>query len=476
MDKTRELLFLEENSRLVLLEWVPSSAYYIQSLQKRFDCQNASPGFDKGGTSDRLSCFHVTGLLDSEPNSAQVIIQEDEVKFREVEHRAMEFIRLDGVIRIAETGANHQQEDIGVEITRNGRVSYGLELFGKQSFDNLSRIIADLSEDTSRVMETLLNTYQRNILDVVYFGESLHRDKYIVLLATGVTDQEGRKCGKDALLANSGYVAELSQILGKFHQDQAADLHCGGFSIHSDNGILLVAADAKPYLELLRITAVMNIMLTFINNMFLWVFSSWDTMEYLRSRIQAENLDEIISVQSDLAELNEQQALLGAVAATLEKNRVSLQERIVNESVLKKAEELGLTVFGHSFEAFNDLGNRISDLQAAIKVLGHEIENSRLMASALSDKESYGINKAMNVLTLLSGIILPMTLITGIYGMNFYRYHPPAASGASPMKLNMPELYWEYGYIFTLALMAFSGLLTFVLIRRYSGLNAKKSE
>ncbi|MEK6375530.1 MAG: magnesium/cobalt transporter CorA [Acidobacteriota bacterium] len=48
-------------------------------------------------------------------------------------------------------------------------------------------------------------------------------------------------------------------------------------------------------------------------------------------------------------------------------------------------------------------------------------------------------NEIMRVLTVFSAIMLPLTLIAGIYGMNFE---------------HMPELQWRYGYGFALGLMA----------------------
>ena len=41
-------------------------------------------------------------------------------------------------------------------------------------------------------------------------------------------------------------------------------------------------------------------------------------------------------------------------------------------------------------------------------------------------------NRVMNILTVVATIFMPLTLITGWYGMNFY---------------NMSELHWQYGYL-----------------------------
>ncbi len=55
-----------------------------------------------------------------------------------------------------------------------------------------------------------------------------------------------------------------------------------------------------------------------------------------------------------------------------------------------------------------------------------------------SSYNSFKMNNIMQILTLVSVIFLPLTLITGIYGMNF---------------TNMPELKWHYGYYIVLTIM-----------------------
>jgi magnesium transporter len=75
------------------------------------------------------------------------------------------------------------------------------------------------------------------------------------------------------------------------------------------------------------------------------------------------------------------------------------------------------------------------------------IESSREMASDLLQSHlastSNRLSQVMKVLTTISTIILPMSLISGIYGMNFD---------------NMPEIKWPYGYAMALGLMLCTGL------------------
>ena len=59
--------------------------------------------------------------------------------------------------------------------------------------------------------------------------------------------------------------------------------------------------------------------------------------------------------------------------------------------------------------------------------------------SSVSNK----LNEVMKVLTVISTVFIPLTLITGIYGMNF---------------ANMPELTWSYGYSVVLIVMFILGV------------------
>jgi magnesium transporter len=65
-----------------------------------------------------------------------------------------------------------------------------------------------------------------------------------------------------------------------------------------------------------------------------------------------------------------------------------------------------------------------------------------LVTSALDaylSVQSNRMNEVMKTLTLISTIMLPLTFIAGLYGMNFD---------------HMPELHWRYGYPFALGIMA----------------------
>ena len=79
------------------------------------------------------------------------------------------------------------------------------------------------------------------------------------------------------------------------------------------------------------------------------------------------------------------------------------------------------------------------------------IDSSRDLLNGVNESIHAGsareTEQVMRVLTILSAAFMPLTLITGIYGMNFH---------------DMPELNWHYGYYITLGIMGciLTGFLT----------------
>jgi|SRR5205085_1256789 len=60
-------------------------------------------------------------------------------------------------------------------------------------------------------------------------------------------------------------------------------------------------------------------------------------------------------------------------------------------------------------------------------------------------------NAAMKVFSWVAVVLMPPTLIAGVYGMNFH---------------NFPELSWPFGYPMALGLMALSAVLPFAVLKR----------
>jgi magnesium transporter len=97
----------------------------------------------------------------------------------------------------------------------------------------------------------------------------------------------------------------------------------------------------------------------------------------------------------------------------------------------------------------------LQDVKDHINHIIHMYETGRDTLSDLIDLNSSNINnrlnRSMKMLTIITTFFIPLTLITGIYGMNF-RY--------------MPELSWKVGYPISIGLMLItSGIMVGIMKR-----------
>lgn len=69
-------------------------------------------------------------------------------------------------------------------------------------------------------------------------------------------------------------------------------------------------------------------------------------------------------------------------------------------------------------------------------------------------------NEIMRVFTAITTIFMPLTVITGIYGMNFD---------------NIPEIHTEYGYYGVIAVMVTLGCGMLIIFRKRSGYEAERT-
>ena len=469
MAKEKQHLFLEGLPRLALTEWVPTGTHFVCSLQRRFGCAVSARRQNDGEVSHSTG-YYITGVVDSEPNSAVLDVPDAEVALRVADYCHMEYIRLDAKISFGDS-AEWQDESVGFEVAHDRRLSYGAELSRRESLDRIALILADLADDTSRVMDTVLNSYQRRILDIVFSGQSRHRDKFVVLVGESVTARDKRELGRDELLATAAWRANLRQILGRLCDEASVDLPEDGFVIIGETGLLLVSRRPERYYEMIQLLALMNSMDVFLRNTFSRIAWQWDCLDELRKRIACGHANEVMEFQVRLSELSAQQGLLQAIPTHLRRDVPQARHRIESGRIADSAQEAGLVFFEETSRLSASMDERLDAADHAIATVGKEIENVRMLASTLSEKETYGINRAMNVLTVVSVIVLPLTLITGIYGMNFVGRAP---DGTMVSRFNMPELYWKYGYLFTLAMMALVGISLYSLFRKRGLLGAGK--
>jgi magnesium transporter len=138
------------------------------------------------------------------------------------------------------------------------------------------------------------------------------------------------------------------------------------------------------------------------------------------------------------------QRILGQKRALQYLRRVSIHQR---ELLLRLARGEFDAIPADALPYFRDVHDhfvRVGDLADSYR----DLVTSAL--DAYLSVQSNRMNQVMKTLTLISTVMLPITFIAGVYGMNFE---------------DMPELHWKYGYPFALGLMAAVAVGAYVWFR-----------
>ena len=170
------------------------------------------------------------------------------------------------------------------------------------------------------------------------------------------------------------------------------------------------------------------------------MFQEVDTPKQLLLRIMEHMIEEdtlyFSHMESELDKLEEE--ISGGAGSSnnfftsLTKHRQKLSEfNIYYEQMIDIGELFSTCDFYQSeqdTQGWDRFMHRVERLQNHVHLLRENVLQIRELYQSMQDARQ---NKIMAVITIVTTIFLPLTLITGWYGMNF---------------VNMPELQWRYGY------------------------------
>ncbi len=203
-DELSEILFIK-NPKVLVIEWLPFDSNQLRELNKKLD-------IEKGAHKTLL-----TGIIDESPDVPIFMSKGQHTKVLVKDFKLDSYVNLEAVIDIPEEEGIEQIEEMAMFISKSGFVVYSLDLqevegqSGFISLDKISRVVADLSQDSSRVIDSLLTEFQRNFTKII-FGNPMHRPKTMCYIAEDINirhENISDYCdGEDCEI-------ELSQLIGE---------------------------------------------------------------------------------------------------------------------------------------------------------------------------------------------------------------------------------------------------------------------
>ena len=145
--------------------------------------------------------------------------------------------------------------------------------------DNLARLLVDVHVDSSKIMESLLSNHQRDLLDMIFLGNTLNRDKVNVIIA----DRVAPKQSAERYLDKDAFENEIRQVLGDTYE--AHDLSDDDVVITGSHGIMLVGPKSKTQEPVMLAFLSLRSRDVFVHNVFSRLFIVDDTLKTARQLI-----------------------------------------------------------------------------------------------------------------------------------------------------------------------------------------------
>jgi len=384
-DDLDETLVLSEVSVLVG-EWVPFGSNQIVALN------------DKLGATERVQGGLFTATVDDKPETSGFEINPGLTSVAILDFNLTRHINFEAEINYPEEDGIVQVESFGLHIRVDGTVVYGLHIEAildrikdNLSLDHLARVLVDIQQDSSMILVSLLSTYQRALLDMIFLGEAQSRDKVNVILASEITP----KLLADQYMDKEDNENELKQVLGD--TDTAKDISKEQVLIIGKQGILIAGGGCRNHEELIVSFLSLKGRDLYIRNFFNRCLILEDTMRHIRKLITEHEKDpnSIATIRDLLSGASRHVILLGETLQYLQESLEMLVDPEVPPDEAGRNLYQMLNVPG----VLQDLRYRCKDLKKNVAGAGHELQGLREMTDVISEAQMFKLQEAMQANT-----------------------------------------------------------------------------
>lgn len=311
--KTSEAVTLGDVHAIVG-EWVPFGSNQIVALNERI------------GALDRCQGGILTSVVDQAPTDTRFRVPLGQTQVRILDFDFVRFINFEAESHFPETLGIVQVESFGMHLNADGSLIYGMKVEAIMnrtrddvSIDHLARLLVDVHQDSSLLVNDLLSRYQVSLLEMLYLGDSFHRNKFNCVMAKQIRPKlPGREYVDNPLYAN-----ELAQVLGDVYVSH--DISPEDVLVVGRGGCLFAGPNIFKYESICTAYVALVSRDIFIKNFFARTFVLDATLKDIRRLIHRVHTEPAtaLKVREQLAVVSKDTILL---AETLEYLLDSLED------------------------------------------------------------------------------------------------------------------------------------------------------
>jgi hypothetical protein len=397
-------------------EWIPFGSNQVVAMNNRL------------GSQERCQGGFLTAMMDddSEGRKDMTFVQQGEslTRVQLLDFTLQEHINFEAEIHYPEDEGIVQIEHVGVSVNSGGSVHYGCVLHSVNdrvdghsiSLDLLARVLADLKQDTSQLIDDLISAYQRDLLHLVYGSvsnrtqhgggggadaseesadaadSSVNRFKYVVLVCDSITPSGEAESYMD----KEDKENELKQVVGDTLA--AFDIGSDGVLILGTAGMLysLGRSGAPHRLEIERILTLhlrLSALSVFVRNFFTRTFALDAEIKTIQEMIANFDKDPtyMIKIRTRLTQAGETITSLEEVRGYMHEMITELRVPLSPDSTVPAMLFDRLRI-AHSHATIK---LRIEDLQKNVEAAASSVEGLRKQCAVISEKQLFKFQESM---------------------------------------------------------------------------------
>ena len=277
-DNNLEEIITLNSVSVIIAEYIPFGSNHIVQLN-----QNV-------GSSERVQGGYISNVIDGDSSRTSLELSPELTSVEVLDYTQTNHINFEAEIRFREDPGVVQVETFGVSMNAEGTCFYGMQLESVMnrvkdniSLDHLSRILVDIQQDSSSIVDSVISQYQRDLLDLVFIGDAPNRNKINLIIANEITPH----LTAGEYMDRGEYENEFNQVIGDTRA--AFDISEEDSLIFGSQGLLVCGPCARKYEPLLCAYLQFITLDLFLQNFFSRV---WILNDDLKTSFQvAETID-----------------------------------------------------------------------------------------------------------------------------------------------------------------------------------------
>ena len=225
---------------LIVAEFVPFGSNQIVQLNNTI------------GSNERVQGGYISSKIDERSCETTVEMTADLTSVDILDYTLTNHINFEAEIRFPEDPGIVQVETFGISLNAEGTCFYGMQIEAvmdrikdKISLDHLARILVDVQQDSTKIVDSVVSQRQRDLLDLMFTGDAVNRNKINLIIANEMNPH----LTAEEYMDKGEFENELKQIIGD--TKAAYDISEKDTLIFGAHGLLVCGPHARLHEPLL---------------------------------------------------------------------------------------------------------------------------------------------------------------------------------------------------------------------------------